>query len=335
MHLSRRVLILIMLITLSGLFIYLLVKPAFNYLSGYLSKSEPVNANILLVEGWLPYYSIELAYKEFIDKKTYDRIITTGLPVSEYFNVSMNGYLIFYTKNVITMNNDKSVHLIEIDAFSELEGEYASRFNVFINDSLKGNFEAGKRRGKYSINWIGNLTKIDSIMIQFVNDGYGDYGDKNLFVKEITIDKQYTIRYQKNSAYDIDELDGIRKISNNITSNAEIARNTLLSLGIDSSLILAIPGERVKINRTLTSALAFRDWLNTTHYKVNGINIVSMGTHSRRTWMTFRKVLNEKTDVGIISLPDYGISHSGKSNALKTFRETLGIIYYWCILLPY
>lgn len=335
MHLSRRILILTMLIAGIGLFIYVFVKPAFNYLSGYLSKSEQVNADILLVEGWLPDYAVELAYKEFISKKTYDRIVTTGLPVSEYFNVSMNGYLIFYTKNVITMNNEKSVHLIEIDAFSELDGEYASRFNVYVNDSLTGNFMARKRRDKYSIKWTGNLTKIDSVMIQFINDGYGDYGDKNLFVKEITIDKQYNILYQKNSVYDIDELDGIRKISNNITSNAEIARNRLLSLGIDSSLILAIPGERVKINRTLTSALAFRDWLNKTDYKVNGINIVSMGTHSRRTWMTFRKVLNEKVDVGIISLPDYRSSHSGKNKNIKTMREALGIMYYWLILLPY
>ena len=87
-------------------------------------------------------------------------------------------------------------------------------------------------------------------------------------------------------------------------SNAEFAKNRLLSMGIDSSLLIAIPGNKVKINRTLTSALAFRDWLKSTNIDIKGINIISMGTHARRTWMTYNKILNEKYKIGIISLPD-------------------------------
>ncbi len=82
-------------------------------------------------------------------------------------------------------------------------------------------------------------------------------------------------------------------------------------MGIDSSLIIAIPGNKVKINRTLTSALAFRDWLKTTNIDIKGINIISMGTHARRTWMTYNKILNEKYVLGLflfriifITIPD-------------------------------
>jgi hypothetical protein len=314
---------------------YLFIRPAFNYLSGYLSKSEQVHANILLVEGWLPPYAIEMAYNEF-HNNGYSHIITTGLKsFSDYYILSENGYLIFYLKKKIPVVNEAFAHVIEIDACSELGGENSARFNVFVNDSMVADFLAVKKKRKYAITWVGNLTNIDSIMVQFVNDGVGDYGDRNLYVKEIIIDHKITIPYLNNSEYDIGALDGKRRIINNFNSNAEQARNTLLSTGIDSSLIIAIPGKGVKINRTLTSALAFRDWLKTTDIDIKGINIISMGTHARRTWMTYNKILNEKYDLGIISLPDYKNSYSRKNKVLKTIRETLGIIYYWIILIPY
>lgn len=60
-----------------------------------------------------------------------------------------------------------------------------------------------------------------------------------------------------------------------------------------------------------------------------------MGTHARRTWMTYNRILNEKYEIGIISLPDDGNRNSPDKGLLKTLRETLGIIYYWIILIPY
>jgi hypothetical protein len=106
-------------------------------------------------------------------------------------------------------------------------------------------------------------------------------------------------------------------------------------MGIPSSRIISIPCTRVKINRTLTSALAFSDWLQTTNIDIKGINIISMGTHARRTWMTYNKILNEKYAIGIISLPESGNNQSRKRRLLKTLRETAALIYYWFILIPY
>jgi hypothetical protein len=135
--------------------------------------------------------------------------------------------------------------------------------------------------------------------------------------------------------YNIGALNGGKRISNDFNSYAESARNRLLAMGIDSSRIIATSGNKAKINRTLTSALAFRDWLKTTKINVDGINIISLGTHARRTWMVYNKVLDEKYILGIISLPDYKNKYSRTNRLLKTIRETLGIIYYWFILIPY
>jgi hypothetical protein len=108
-----------------------------------------------------------------------------------------------------------------------------------------------------------------------------------------------------------------------------------LSLGIDSSSVIAVPAKKVRINRTLTSALAFRDWLNTTSIKIKGINIISLGPHARRTWMTYNKILKEKYEIGIIALPDIKYDNSRITGILNTVRQTLGIVYYWFILMLY
>jgi len=158
---------------------YILFKPASNYLSAYLSKSNHVNANILIVEGWLPGYALKMANNEF-KNNGYDCIITTGLksPIN-YYGLFSNGYLIFYQKNKLPRVNGYGLHSIEVDAFSELGGNNRAHFNLFINDSLTSDFYAEKKENKYITNWKGDLNKIDSIMVQFDNDDWGDFGDRN------------------------------------------------------------------------------------------------------------------------------------------------------------
>lgn len=314
---------------------YIVIKNAFNYVSGYLSKSEQVKANILLVEGWLPDYALELAYKEFQENK-YEYVVTTGLKsFSEYYMLSENGYLIFYPKIKNSLKDEVSQHTIDIEARGSLSGTHSAHFNLYVNDSLIADFFADKQKRNFTTKWNGSLTKIDSVTVQFTNDKVDEYGDINLFVKEIIIDNKIEIPWLNNSEYDMSALDGKRRITNNFNSVAELARNSLMSMGIDSSEVIAVPAAKVKINRTLTSALAVRDWIKTTNINIRGINIISMGTHARRTWMTYNRILHERYGIGIISIPDYVNSQSKESKALKTLRETLGIIYYWFILIPY
>jgi hypothetical protein len=311
---------------------YLFVKPAFRYLSGFLSKSEQVKANILLVEGWIPEYAVKLAYQEFI-KNDYDYIVTTGLKSRlTHFNLSENGYLIFYPKKKLSVKPGNGSHSIDVTAYSELGGENRAHFNVYINDSLMADFLAEKSKKIFRINYNGNLSDIDSVMVQFTNDDKGDFGDRNLYVKDLIIDDTIRIPLM-NSVFDAGKLDGKRRISNNYNSNAQYVRNSLIAMGLDSTKIIATSGERVRINRTLTSALAMRDWLQTTKINIKGINIFTIGTHARRTWMTYNKILNEKYHIGIISVPEH--NHSRETRVLKALRETIGIIYYWIILIPY
>jgi hypothetical protein len=311
---------------------YLTIKPLFSYLSGYLSKSEQVKANILIVEGWLPEYALDIACDEY-EKNKYDYIITTGIRYSsEYVNLSENGFLIFYPGPEVKKDTVIRQHTIEVDATGSLNGEYSAHFNFYVNGTLIGDFTADRQKKRFASKWQGSLSRIDSVMVQFNNDRIDEKGDINLFIKDIIIDHRFTIPYLNNSEYDKGYLDGKRRQINNSISSAQSAKKWILSKGIDSSVVIAVTGDRVKINRTLTSALAFRDWANRSDINIKGINIISLGTHARRTWMTYNKILNEKYEIGIISLPDYKNDHTRENKVLKTLRETLGIVYYWILL---
>ena len=332
----KKGLIVLLIIFISFLLlVYIFSKPAFNYLSSYLSKSEQVNANILIVEGWLPEYALDMAFKEY-KKNDYEYIITTGLEYfNEYFMLSENGYLIFHPDINNSVNNEVRQHIITVNACGSLGGAYSAHFNLFVNNLLIGDFYADKHKRRFSGKWNGSLSEIDTITVQFTNDKADKYGDINLFIKEIVIDSKLTIPYFNNSEFDMFCGEGKKRIINNFNSVAESARIRLLCMGIDSAKVSAVPSEMANINRTLASALSFREWLKETTINIRGINIISMGTHARRTWMTYNKILDEKYDIGIISVPDHLNGYSKEIKVLKTLRETLGIIYYWFILIPY
>ena len=329
---KKKVLItlILFLVILSGI----VSLPIIYSISARLSTTQRVKANILLVEGWLPSYAIEMAYNEF-KENSYDHVITTGIRISGYFQVSMNGYLIFNTQEKLKEINNPGDHTIAIDAYSDMEEDDCAHFNVFVNDSMIADFFADKKKRQYQMHWKGDLTKIDSVMIHFDNDKFEKDVDRNLYVREIVFDREIHIPYQYYSVYDIGVLDEKRRFNNDYNSHAELAKNALLSLGIDSSIILAIPGKKVRINRTLSSVLAFREWLKTSNIEVKGINIITRGTHARRTLMTYNKILNNNYEIGVISLPDLKEKSSRKYKVLKTLRETFGLVYYWFILIPY
>jgi hypothetical protein len=314
---------------------YLFIKPAFKYLNGYLAKSEQVKANILIVEGWLSLDMLEMAYEEF-RKNGYEYVITTGLKSNtDYYELSSKGHLIFDTRKKFAQTGGYGAHSIEIDAYTKPGLDDDAHLRVYFNDYLAADIYPDISKKKYKINWNGSLNKIDSIILHFKNDKMGKSGNQYLYFKEIKIDNKITLPYFNNSEFDIINPGGRLKIINNFSSNAELSRNLLIAMGIDSAHIIATPGKQVVINRTLTSALAFRDWVKKADIKVKGINIFSMGVHARRTWMIYNRVLNEKYDIGIISIPDSKGESPQDNKLLKTVREALGIIYYWFILIPY
>jgi hypothetical protein len=113
---SKRDKVVIKIIVVFLIIFIIVFLPIIYSLSDHLSKTEKVSANILLVEGWLPTYSLNMVYNEF-QINGYEHINTTGLKFNtDYYMLPENGYLIFYLKNKNSFSHQVSQHIIEVDA---------------------------------------------------------------------------------------------------------------------------------------------------------------------------------------------------------------------------
>jgi len=84
----------------------------FNHLYNFLSVNAPLpQADLLVVEGWLPDYGIEAAIAQF-EQKSYQKVVTTGLPLSRgYYLAEYKTYaeLSAATFQALNFNSDQLV----------------------------------------------------------------------------------------------------------------------------------------------------------------------------------------------------------------------------------
>ncbi|HOW66556.1 MAG TPA: YdcF family protein [Candidatus Paceibacterota bacterium] len=115
---------------------------------------------------------------------------------------------------------------------------------------------------------------------------------------------------------------------------ADLAAATCLRLGLSSNQVIAVPAERVERDRTYCSALALKQWLVSQNRQIEALNVVSLGAHSRRTWLSFRKVLAPETRVGILSMPNREYDAAAWWRSSEGFKEVLaevlGFFYLHC-----
>ena len=86
---------------------------------------------------------------------------------------------------------------------------------------------------------------------------------------------------------------------------AEVAANTLARLGLEPPLICPVPCEDAKTERTRAMATALKAVLDREPIPDSGrqINLLTLGTHARRSRAIFQEVLGPQWRVGILSVP--------------------------------
>ncbi len=267
----------------------------------FLSDSHPVeNANVLVAEGWLPPDLLDKAVEEF-ESKDYEFIATTGVPFLPEFRMAYGGYLIYDFSDQEKWQIPQT-YTLEVEAYSTpVNNEYAE-MALFINDSLV--FEGFTNESAQIYKTKVETNRIDSLAILFKNDAYADDEDRDLIIVNVRVNGKDLPPRSPNVIYDRGRKGGNDIYSANFNSVAEEAALELQRRGIPKDKIIAVPTEEREINRTYNSALAFGNWLDK-HAKqknIKGINVISMGTHSRRSWILFKKHINEEIPVGIISL---------------------------------
>lgn len=84
---------------------------------------------------------------------------------------------------------------------------------------------------------------------------------------------------------------------------AGIGAAVLLRLGLSTNQVRAVPAERVRQDRTYTSAVFLARFLEAEGERVDAFNVLSMGAHARRSRLLFQKAFGKQVKVGVISVP--------------------------------
>jgi len=118
----------------------------------------------------------------------------------------------------------------------------------------------------------------------------------------------------------------------NYKSTAEVALATLLEYGANPETTIAVNRDLVWRNRTYTSALELREYLKREMPDVNSFNLVSLGAHSKRSYLLFKRAMPEY-EIGIISLKERLYNTEKWWNTSKGLRTiiTEGMGYFYVL----
>ena len=119
---------------------------------------------------------------------------------------------------------------------------------------------------------------------------------------------------------------------------ARLAAATLTAQGVSAGKIIAASAPRTKKDRTYVSAREVKKQLTEKGLLPASIDVVSLGPHSRRTWIIYQMIFSPDTQVGIYSIqsrrynPEQWWSSSEGVRAI--INETIAYLYVRFIFNP-
>ncbi|MBN2172910.1 MAG: hypothetical protein JW731_02180 [Bacteroidales bacterium] len=115
-------------------------------------------------------------------------------------------------------------------------------------------------------------------------------------------------------------------------NDGDYAAATLVKMGFDPDMLQVIALENdVRRDRTYASALAVKDWLNQNGLRLDSLDVVSIGCHSRRSRYLYRLAFDKKTEIGIHAIRNKSYDPDKWWKSSHGFRdvleETIAYIY--------
>jgi hypothetical protein len=250
-----------------------------------------------VVEGWLSDYALKEAMKEF-NTHPYQRIITTGGPLEPYYRVFIGGVLHIPIPD--SLQYQSGLKPLRIEAYGSHVDKVFAHFSVCVNDSIYlGEAYTNGRLKSYEFPLDTCISFIESLQIHFNNDTYSRTQDRDLFVGPITINGSSIPHNTGTMTYEQHWPKETRYVPVYATY-AENAAAELIQLGADRTKIVVIAAPKVQIHRTYNSAAALKNYLIQQH--ISSFNLVSVGVHSRRSWLSYEKALGREFSIGIIAI---------------------------------
>ena len=117
-----------------------------------------------------------------------------------------------------------------------------------------------------------------------------------------------------------------------IKTSADLIARSLIFLGFDSTKLAVVPiPNRIHKNRTYTSALVTKEYLQKNHPEIKKVNIMSLGPHSRRSNYLFEMAYEPEIEVGNIVVPHAAVDKYNWYKSSRGFRtvldELIGFFY--------
>jgi hypothetical protein len=298
-------------------------------MSRFLTLERKIKAEVLVVEGWIPYIALHTAYDEF-KTGVYDKIILTGNTISDDLTLHVNSFLIFYPRMEMTPDTN---YVFELDVQSSLGVSDSAHFVLWVNDQPLADWYTPENAGVFSKEFI-IFSEMDSLMIQYKNDTFSEKGDRNLLVREFKVNGHNLLDNTTHRVIDRGRPFGQHRWNLKESSYAEFAARYFQDREIDNSSIIPVTNYLDVRRRTYGNALALRQWFDEQQYYPEAINIVSINYHSRRTWMIYNALLGDKMDVGIISVPSVQKELTWQTRYTYIIRESVALLYYLLFVMP-
>jgi len=112
---------------------------------------------------------------------------------------------------------------------------------------------------------------------------------------------------------------------------AVLAASSLIDLGIDRRYVHVVSLNSSAHQRTLGAARATSEWLRKDRPNTAALNVFTLGTHARKSWLLFKKVFGGEADVGIISGTEsaYPVKYwwTSRTGVYLVIRNTMGYLY--------
>lgn len=93
-----------------------------------------------------------------------------------------------------------------------------------------------------------------------------------------------------------------------------VAAQRLTAAGVPAAAVIQVPAAAVRVHKTAAAAQALEHWL-AGYPQYRSVDVFSAGPHARKTYVTFRKVLGPRIEVGIIAarVEHYDVDHWWRS----------------------
>jgi uncharacterized SAM-binding protein YcdF (DUF218 family) len=107
-------------------------------------------------------------------------------------------------------------------------------------------------------------------------------------------------------------------------SVANVGAQRLRAAGVPHHRVLAAPAGASVRDRTYASAVALRDLLHAKALTPTRVNLLTEGTHARRTRLLFQAAFGDRVKIGIIAVPSANYDPDRWWHSSEGVREVLG-----------